>query len=296
MSRNDGIHLFVAGRSLALRGGGLNEPLRAWLGAAATPATGWVAIGAPVRLDLAPVDLVPEELSVLHGEPLVEVRGDGDGRRWFSIPGADPAVSLDLRRRVIVCAPEAAGEPGRHLPLVALALLCALRATGLLPLHAGAVVLAGGAVLLVGPSGQGKSTAAARAAADGLEVIADDTVLIDGETVHGIGSGIRMRVPGQVERPVLAVPRHGPLPCRAVVVLHRPGEGGAEPGMTPEPRHDVYAALLAATPVAMDPDSLDATRAGLLQLARLPGFRMFPGSPDAPLRPALENALGAGHA
>jgi hypothetical protein len=71
----------------------------------------------------------------------------------------------------------------------------AARTQGLVPLHAGCLGRAREGVLLVGPSGGGKSTLVLHALLRGLELLAEDSVLIDplGLRATGIASFVHLR-------------------------------------------------------------------------------------------------------
>lgn len=86
---------------------------------------------------------------------------------------------IESGSRVIVEPHLAADSPAIRLFLLGtvLAILCYQR--GLVPLHASAVEVCGGAVLLSGRSGQGKSTLAAMLVARGHRLIADDVCVLD---------------------------------------------------------------------------------------------------------------------
>jgi energy-coupling factor transporter ATP-binding protein EcfA2 len=62
----------------------------------------------------------------------------------------------------------------------------AVRALGLVPLHAACVSIRGRGVLLVGASGSGKSTLALNAAAAGLELVSEDSLFVE---PHGLHAG-----------------------------------------------------------------------------------------------------------
>ncbi len=69
-----------------------------------------------------------------------------------------------------------------------------LGATGLVLLHAAAIRNASSTVLLVGPSGRGKSTTLLRAVMGGWQPIAEDGVWLDIPTLHGVGADAFLRV------------------------------------------------------------------------------------------------------
>jgi hypothetical protein len=108
------------------------------------------------------------------GEPVLVIRRGADG--WLHLRYADGVTLV-----VDASAAEvwAAWPPEVHLadvttyltgPLMGLA----LRMRGVTCLHASAVAVDGGAVVLCGPSGAGKSTTAAALAGRGLAVLTDD--------------------------------------------------------------------------------------------------------------------------
>jgi hypothetical protein len=72
----------------------------------------------------------------------------------------------------------------------------AMRARGILALHASSVVLRDAAVAFVGPSGAGKSTLAAAFAQHGYSVLSEDvvglTIGVDGVTVHRGHANVRL--------------------------------------------------------------------------------------------------------
>jgi len=61
------------------------------------------------------------------------------------------------------------------------------RARGLVPLHAACVCLGDRGVLLLGDSGTGKSTLCLRAAADGFELLSEDSVFVDSRRMRAGG-------------------------------------------------------------------------------------------------------------
>jgi hypothetical protein len=72
----------------------------------------------------------------------------------------------------------------------------ASRAQQLVSLHAGCIGLNGRGSLLMGPSGGGKSTLALHCLLQGMELIAEDSVLVTPDTIlaTGIGSFLHLRV------------------------------------------------------------------------------------------------------
>jgi len=243
--------------------------------------------------------LPPADAAVLSEGP-VEVRAAGS-RRWLSPAGGEPLARVDLLASRIVMA--RSRTAACWVP-AALGLLAALRLRGLEPLHAAAVSAGDGAVLLLAPSGGGKSTATARLAAEGLDILSDDTVVLDGAAVHGLGSGIVLRRPAGLPAPgalpgtrgtrlVLPVPRCGPRPLRAVVVLETPHPATPVPLLEPLAPSRVLVALLEAAPFPHDPLTVDRTREVLRGVAATPGFRLAPGAPQTPLLAALQSALTA---
>jgi hypothetical protein len=188
-------------------------------------------------------------------------------------------------------------------PSLYLALNEALRASGLIPLHAAILVRDGAATALVAPSGTGKSTTLLRALAADYTPIAEDLAWLDPDSleVHGWDRGIRLW-PDTIERflphlagapwttdadgklfldyAALGIPRLPGATLSRVIRLERdvarrstsaprrPGRGlgplALEP--TPLPRHEAVRTLWEATGVPL----LPATRADLAR--RIPGL------------------------
>jgi energy-coupling factor transporter ATP-binding protein EcfA2 len=63
----------------------------------------------------------------------------------------------------------------------------AARVQALVPLHAGCIAIRGQGVLVLGPSGSGKSTLVLQCLLDGLEILAEDSVLVQPETLRATG-------------------------------------------------------------------------------------------------------------
>ncbi|HEV2857167.1 MAG TPA: hypothetical protein VGW80_02055 [Solirubrobacterales bacterium] len=153
--------------------------------------------------------------------------------------------------------PGAEGFEGWQRLLVAQVLPFAAVLQGLEVLHAGAVVVGGGAVALSGPSGSGKTSLALALARRGAELLADDVVAVErageellahpGAPIAGIdlaeaerlgaqgkgehGGVLAVNARERVARAALAA---GPAPLRALFLLDRRHDGSGEPRFEPE--------------------------------------------------------------
>ncbi len=160
-----------------------------------------------------------------------------------------------------------------------------LRLRRLVPLHASAVLVDGGAVAFAGPGGAGKSTLAAAFARIGRRVIADDVLALDGEAlvVHPAYPRIRLwpdsaealfaeplppLTPGWEKRFLdlsgEAFPAH-PFPLRAVYLLEERAE---RPAIRPLSPREGLLALVPATCATFFPQA-EARQREFLVLARL---------------------------
>jgi hypothetical protein len=117
------------------------------------------------------------------GCPLVSLRRSRDGA-WYELRYPDETAFLVDREgsRVVGCwmAPHTLEDAATYL--VGPVLAFALRRRGALPLHGAALEAGGGAVLVLGTSGTGKSTLAAALALSGQRVLCDDAALLTRET------------------------------------------------------------------------------------------------------------------
>jgi hypothetical protein len=88
--------------------------------------------------------------------------------------------------------------------------LLAARAQGLVPLHAACVGREGSGVLLLGPSGAGKSTFMVESLAQGLEFLAEDSVLVQPRSLRatGIANFLHLRTDSLRFVSSLALARH----------------------------------------------------------------------------------------
>lgn len=126
------------------------------------------------------------KLNPLSRRPLL----DEDGEVWLVVDQCRAGTVLsfprlgdfvvDLEARRITChLDDEADVPGVRHALLDHVVPRLLVATGSTVLHASGVVIDGRAVLFAGPSGAGKSTLAARCAALGCLVLADDATVIE---------------------------------------------------------------------------------------------------------------------
>lgn len=100
-----------------------------------------------------------------------------EGGAMFAIPEVARYAVVE-GRRIIVDPDEQADPRNVRLYLLGSAMGLLLHQRGVLPLHANAVEIDGGAVAFMGPSGAGKSTLAAWLHDQGLRIVADDVCAI----------------------------------------------------------------------------------------------------------------------
>lgn len=130
----------------------------------------------------------------LHGGSTIEWRGDAN--EWWT--GDDRAgVRLAVGRstsRIELWDARASNDDGAMYAALYLAVCEALRASGLVPLHASVIVRDGIATALCGPSGVGKSTTLLRAIDAGWTPLAEDLSWLDAESLelHGWDRGVRL--------------------------------------------------------------------------------------------------------
>jgi hypothetical protein len=126
-----------------------------------------------IRIELG---TVPEVSGGTAFSPLIQL--DPQGAVRLAVPRV-ASYWIEAGSRVIVEPHLPAEAPAIRLFLLGtvLAILCYRR--GLVPLHASAVEVGGGALLMCGPSGLGKSTLAAMLVARGHRLIADDVCVLD---------------------------------------------------------------------------------------------------------------------
>lgn len=161
-----------------------------WLDQAAPPAT-----NPCIAVDLVDAPLpsgvdvqVREDTAWLGRTPNAVFVGDY-GSGWFSVTGTPPAVCGNLSW--------IDGAPS--IRLLEDALLVALRALGVYGLHAGAVIDADRALVLLGDSGAGKSTTAMALVSAGWSYMGDDHLLLrqHGQRVELLGIAPDFRLTDQ---------------------------------------------------------------------------------------------------
>lgn len=105
-------------------------------------------------------------------------------------PGSAFAVMAPDSRSAIINVSRGALRSPHHIryELIELAVFTlASRALGLVPLHAGCVGARGRGLLLVGDSGAGKSTLTLQCALAGLDLLSEDSVLVEPRTLRATG-------------------------------------------------------------------------------------------------------------
>jgi hypothetical protein len=183
--------------------------------------------------------------------------------------------------------------------------MLAARAQGLVPLHAACVGRRGSGVLLLGPSGAGKSTLMLQCLARGLELLAEDSVLVQsvGLRATGLPNFLHVRpdsarfvetreLAGYVRASPVIQRRSGvrkfeidlrqpgfrlagkPLRLRGMVFLSAARARGRQPPLRPLSAAAVRARLRAEQPYAASQRGWDGF---VRRAARLPGFELRRG-------------------
>jgi hypothetical protein len=290
----DIVGLGSAGVSLT----GLGSPWRASLALALgplPPATGPVA----ARVEEEPWRPLPSGPRVDVG-PDVALWRVGAGVELHD--RRDGARARLVGDRVLLSSPkDAAGAAatGRVAPF---ALAPPLLAADVALLHGAALADGDRGVLVLGPTGAGKSTTAAAARSVGLAVLGDDIAAVEGTCVQGLARPVRVPpdlAPGAV--PVAADARRRVTPdgwatggaaelVGVVLVGHGPPDGPA-PTEAPADPAAVARAVVAAAFATCRPASVAPALAVGTALARLPGWHLpLAADPGARL-PAAADAL-----
>jgi hypothetical protein len=163
--------------------------------------------------------------------------------------------------------------------------------------HAGAFVHGGGAWAVLGEKGAGKSTALASLAREGLDVVCDDMLVVDGERALAgprcidlresaaghLGTGTRVLRPPELRWRVPLPPIEPAVPLAGWIFL----EWGPEPRATPIPPGERLARL--AGERSMFVELRDPVR--LLELAGLPAWCVSRPAAWDSLRTATELML-----
>lgn len=119
-----------------------------------------------------------------RGRPVLTVHRSQDGRwfRWTYIDGM--RFLIEDARTVWCCWPDTLSPQDALTYLLGPVMGFLLVQRGMVCLHGGAVEVDGGAVLLVGPAGSGKSTTTAALSARGIRVISEDIAALQRAGQH----------------------------------------------------------------------------------------------------------------
>jgi hypothetical protein len=252
-----------------------------------------------VRLILTPA------AGARRGEPPRVRPLAGAGVLCGAMDGTTCASLLPQQRRALLLVSRAALRFPYHVRyelLEFVAYVLAARGLALVPLHAGCLGHAGRALLLCGASGTGKTTTVAHALLAGLELLAEDSVLVRprGLLATGLASYLHLRPDSlaflsRAERGALLAGaarirrRSGvrkfevdlrrtacrlapaPLPLCAVVFLSARRRRGRQPLLRPLPREVVQQRLAAQQRYAAQQPGWRSFRT---RLARLPAYEL----------------------
>ncbi len=150
-----------------------------------------------VRLQLTPAQH-SRHASESHSEPPRVRPLAGAGILCGAMESANfAAISVEQRSALIVVSPDMLRFPYhiRYELLEFAVYVLAARVQNLLPLHAACVGRDGQGVLLLGPSGSGKSTLTLHCLLQGLEFLAEDSLLVrpDGLLATGVANFLHVR-------------------------------------------------------------------------------------------------------
>ncbi len=249
-------------------------------------------------------DWMPLEVVV----PGRTIRFRSDGRRWET---GDAAAGLFMELRDDGAALELWGSEHQADPAalhhgVYVALTEALRASGLVPLHAAVAARGDAAVAWLGASGIGKSTTLLRAVEAGWRAVAEDLCWLEPATlrVYGWDRGVRCW-PETLERffPLLRGAEAAPdgkriipydrLGVRAprtatltrIALLDRAAGGPSR--VEAATARDLVRSLWEATGVPLSDRSREVTADAVARLSRLPVAKLVLGSTPPPLDGAV---------
>lgn len=244
----------------------------------------------PFRITLEECERRPGDLPRMDGAPL-EVRLPDVSLPWWNCGacwrtgGEEAGVAARFEEGEAEIRVWGGGAPSPDLfAALYLAMNEALRASGLVPLHAAVVARGEEAVALVAPSGTGKSTTLLRLLEGGWAPLAEDLAWLDPATleVYGWDRGIRLW-PETIEHVLphlaaapwttdpdgkrflrydaLGVPRTAEARLTRLVRLERGGEGASQ--LEPLPAREAVRTLWEATGVPL----LSTTRDALARVA-----------------------------
>jgi hypothetical protein len=223
---------------------------------------------------------------------------------WWESGDADQGLRLEVGRdesRIELWGLDGDRDPSELYHGLYVALSEALRASGLVPLHAAVAARGEEAVAWLGASGLGKSTTLLFAVESGWRPIAEDLGWIEPATLrlYGWDRGVRCwpetlrrffpRLRGgeatadgkrliSYEQLRATEPRCGTLTRLAVLERDAAGPSRSEPASA----RDLVKALWEATGVPLSAQSRDAAKACIERLSRLPVSRLVLGNTSPP--------------
>lgn len=269
-----------------------------------------VELAAPQRLQAAwsgsaPVPGVAR--ATVDGSLWTAERGRrGDVRMEHQLAG----FHLDAGGHTLLCAPADVADPAWRRLLLDTALVTASLARGLDALHAGAVVMAGRAVAIAGPSGAGKTSLMLELLRAGAGFLTDDVLVLvpDGDAVLGYPGPPLANLPGAAAADAVAEPLHrigqewwsriprphfAPAPVSTVVVLERgPSESpGPVVSALTEPVAPLLALALQGGPTAQRRERRLEVLAQLAQRVEVLGVTVTGRTPARELASQLIEAV-----
>ncbi|WP_263018079.1 phosphoenolpyruvate carboxykinase (ATP) [Natronobiforma cellulositropha] len=201
-------------------------------------------------------ETLERRLECVYTDSAGEVAAYRDGRTLYWLAPGVATLRVEAERVTVDPAPEATAEALGRL-VTSPGLRSALSLAGAFVVHASAVATDGRAVAFTGPSGRGKSTAAAACHAAGYEVLGDDAAVLESHAgTPVVVPGVPVLETGSTTVDASGRTRPDVRPLAAVFVL----EEGDRWQVTERERRCAAVDLLAASDALYA--ATDAARAG----------------------------------